>query len=141
MPGAAASLSAAELATFGRDGFVFPFRACTPAATVRNRSAFDSLEAAHGKSNHFGVDEVPLHLAEPWAWELATSPAVLAALRQLLPGGDILCIASHLFCKYGSAEEAGESTAGAGAFVGWHQDLRFWGLQPSHVVTAFPGRC
>ena len=128
-------LSAAEVERFDRDGFLFPVRAANEATAARNVAAFDEMERRDGKNNHFGIGPVPLYLSEQWAWQLATSPTIIAALRQLL-GHDqsIFCIASHAFCKYPD-EEKTDSTAGPGAFVGWHQDLRFWGLEgPGHSV-------
>ena len=62
----------------------------------------------------------------PFVLELATHPAVLDCVEALL-GPDILLMGSHFFCKYGPTE----------AFVAWHQDVTYWGLEPPLAVSAW----
>ena len=42
----------------------------------------------------------------------------------------MLLLATHFFNKYGEGEEAE-------AFVAWHQDVTFWGLEPPTAITAW----
>ena len=50
----------------------------------------------------------------------------LDVVRVLLGSENIVLLASAIFSKY--APETTSSTY-SGDFVGWHQDLRYWGLQ------------
>lgn len=92
------------------------------------RAAFDALEARVGREQA----EIKLgdrHLDEEWVWRLATHPRVLDAVEAVM-GPDILLLGSHFFCKY-PAEERGER------FVAWHQDVTYWGLEPSFAVSGW----
>ena len=125
----------------------FPVPACDAATAAANQASFDALEASTGRNNHYGVgDAGPLHLGAEWAWGLAASPRIVGAIQQLLggPGTSVFCIGSHAFCKYGAGEGATEGgtgqdgqTLGPGAFVGYHQDLNYWGLDPGQVISAW----
>ena len=142
------ALTDEQVARFQADGFLFPVRACDAATAAANRVAFDELEAREGRNNHFGIGDVPLHLGAEWAWRLACSPQIVQSVQQLFAsisgsgsgsGSDsVFCIASHAFVKYGTAEDEDDGpTLGSGAFVGYHQDLNFWGLDPGHVISAW----
>lgn len=125
----------------------FPVPACDAATAAANQASFDALEASTGRNNHYGVgDAGPLHLGAEWAWGLAASPRIVGAIQQLLggPGTSVFCIGSHAFCKYGAGEGVTEGgtgqdgqTLGPGAFVGYHQDLNYWGLDPGQVISAW----
>lgn len=59
---------------------------------------------------------------------------VLDVVRVLLASENIVLLSSAIFSKY--APEKTTSTY-SGDFVGWHQDLRYWGLetvQPDNPV-------
>ncbi len=81
-------------------------------------------------------DKVPKHIADPykhkvhllssWADTLVHHPKVLDAVEAVL-GENILCWTSNLLVK----------DAKSGAFVSWHQDSGYWGLEPAEVVTAW----
>lgn len=131
------ALTPEQVASFRADGFLFPVRTCDQRTADANRAAFDALEAAAGRNNHFGIGQ-PLHLSEEWAWRLASSPQIVESVQQLFgSGSSVFCIASHVFVKYGTDEEEDGQTLGPGAFVGFHQDLNFWGLEPGHVISAW----
>ena len=59
-------------------------------------------------------------------YDLCVLPSALEVVRQLLDTEDIVLLASCLFSKY--APETRTSSYD-GDFVGWHQDLRYWGLE------------
>lgn len=42
-------------------------------------------------------------------------------------GPNLLLMGTHFFCKYGPTD----------AFVAWHQDVTYWGLEPQLAVTAW----
>ncbi len=107
------------------DGYVANIRVADEAAVLRHRSAFDAVEAREGREKcQRGLFDP--HFTIPFVWELATNPAVLDAVEALI-GPNILVMGSHFFCKYGPTD----------AFVAWHQDVTYWGLDPALAVSAW----
>ncbi|MEM7429970.1 MAG: phytanoyl-CoA dioxygenase family protein, partial [Pseudomonadota bacterium] len=66
------------------------------------------------------------HLLLPIVAEIARAPAVVAAVTSVL-GPDVLLWMSSLFIKEPRTAD----------FVGWHQDLHYWGLDGTDEVTAW----
>ncbi|RUS91356.1 hypothetical protein EGW08_000873 [Elysia chlorotica] len=64
-----------------------------------------------------------LHVKEEWVLRLATHPKMLAPLKAIL-GPNMILLDSRFICKYpvGPGEDKE-------AFVAWHQDARYWGLE------------
>ena len=60
-------------------------------------------------------------------YDICVHPAVLEVVRVLLASENIVLLSSAIFSKY--APEKTTPTY-SGDFVGWHQDLRYWGLEP-----------
>lgn len=103
------------------------------AAPIRIMSAdeADALAARVAKARSRGeVAEWALrkqtHLLFPWLYDLAISEAVLTPMRQVL-GPDLLIWASGFFIK----------DPGDGAYISWHQDSTYWGLEPPTIATAW----
>jgi non-haem Fe2+, alpha-ketoglutarate-dependent halogenase len=61
-----------------------------------------------------------------WARNLVTDPILLDAVADLI-GPDILCWEMDCFAKAPKSK----------AFVSWHQDITYWGLDADRVVTAW----
>lgn len=66
------------------------------------------------------------HLLFPWLYDLATSDAVLDPVAKIL-GPDILIWSAGFFIK----------DAGDPAYISWHQDSTYWGLEPPTITTAW----
>jgi non-haem Fe2+, alpha-ketoglutarate-dependent halogenase len=66
------------------------------------------------------------HLSLPWVYEIVSHPRVLDAVEGVL-GPDLLVWGSDWFVKF----------PGDAAFISWHQDGAYWGLQPPKVTTAW----
>lgn len=106
-------------ALFDRDGIVFPIPVLAPEKTAAYRDCFAELERVAGRQ--LGrVGHPAMHFA--WAYRLATEPAVLDAVEEVL-GPDLLLAGSLVLCKH----------PGDPAFVSWHQDNYYsnWHLTPS----------
>jgi ectoine hydroxylase-related dioxygenase (phytanoyl-CoA dioxygenase family) len=117
-------LSEALVAAFHRDGVICGVEAVPPAVAASNRAAFDERERRDGPQPHY----LALHEEERWAWGLVTSPTIVGAARQLLGTDDVFMLATHAFVK----------PPHSGGFVGWHQDLMFWGLEEgAETVSAW----
>jgi non-heme Fe2+,alpha-ketoglutarate-dependent halogenase len=119
------SLTNDRIADYNRDGYAFPFRAMTAADALGYQQRMEATEAAIGgplKSNM----RQKVHLLLTWAAELVRHPVILDHVEPVI-GPDILCWNTNLFIK-----EAHDP-----AFVSWHQDSTYWGLDPADVVTAW----
>jgi non-haem Fe2+, alpha-ketoglutarate-dependent halogenase len=118
------ALAAQQQREYKRDGFLFPFTALTGEEVAEFRRDYDRLEP------HLGPTTTPrhaqLHLHFRWAFDLATRPAVLDVVEDLI-GPDILVHTTSLFCKQPHDP----------AFVSWHQDAHNWRLDNPRLVTAW----
>ena len=59
-------------------------------------------------------------------FDLCTHKTVLSTVESLLDSRDIVLLSSTIFTKYPPDNTTPEY---AGDFVGWHQDLKYWGLE------------
>lgn len=118
-------LSESEAARFERDGYLSPLRAISAAEANQYRAELEAFEARHG-GRLKGVMRFKVHLLMPWVDRLMRHPAILDPVESLI-GGDILAVTSIFFIK-----EAQDP-----AFISWHQDLNYSGLEPGDIVTAW----
>jgi hypothetical protein len=118
-------LTPSQISSYHRDGYVFPVPCFSldEAADVRNHiEAFErntGLVAGNVIRNKG-------HLKLTRLYELIFDARILDAVESVL-GPDILCWGSSLFVK-----EARDS-----AFVAWHQDSYYWGLEPDDVCSVW----
>src|SRR5262245_34585697 len=87
---------------FQQDGFLSGIPVHDATGVQRAREAFDALEAVEGRER-CQIGLVDRHFDQRFVWELATDPAVLDAVRDVL-GPDVLLLATHFFCKYPEEE-------------------------------------
>jgi non-haem Fe2+, alpha-ketoglutarate-dependent halogenase len=66
------------------------------------------------------------HLMLPWVYNIVSHPRVLDAVEGAI-GPNLLVWGSDWFVKF----------AHDPAFISWHQDGAYWGLEPPQVVTAW----
>ena len=118
-------LSAAQMARYERDGFVFPVEAFSPAEAARYLGRLEAFEARDGRRFGKGHNFKP-HLLFTWVDEIVHHPAVLDPVEDLI-GPDIRLF--HLSVWPKPAHDP--------AFVSWHQDATYFGLEPAVQVTAW----
>ena len=122
---AGSRLSAEQVASYEREGVLFPIPALTPEETARYRAAVEDLERRlGGKPSPAAMSQPQLHFR--WAYDLATHPAVLDAVEQVL-GPDILVHSASIFCKHPRTAD----------YVSWHQDGHYWRLEAPRLVSAW----
>jgi len=114
---------------FEQDGYVTRLTGLTKKEMSPYVAAFNELEKALGRERA-EVCIVNHHEDHAFIWDLATQPAILDAVEQLI-GRDLVLLGTHIFCKY-PAKDTGKE-----AFVAWHQDVIYWGLKPPVTVTAW----
>jgi ectoine hydroxylase-related dioxygenase (phytanoyl-CoA dioxygenase family) len=119
------SIADSWLTEFAELGYASGIRVAHEPDVSRYRRLFDEVEAREGRTKcQRGL--LDPHFDIPFVLELTTHPAVLDCVEALI-GPNILLMGSHFFCKYGPSE----------AFVAWHQDVTYWGLEPPLAVSAW----
>jgi hypothetical protein len=119
-------LTPAQQHTYVKDGLVFPVRVLSAAEAHSYRTACDQLEVLLGGKPRT-VEVRQLHLHFPWAHELATHPAVLDVVEDIL-GPDLLLWCTELFAKH-----AHDATVA----IHWHRDRPYMGLADGRSATAW----
>lgn len=119
------ALSADQVARYRRDGYVCPVPGLSAADAAEVREAIEAFERRSGLvAGH--VIRNKGHLKLMRLYRLIRHPAILDAVESVL-GPDIMVWGSSLFVK-----EAQDP-----AYVAWHQDSYYWGLEPDDVVSAW----
>ena len=60
-----------------------------------------------------------------WMADLCIHPKIIDVMKKIL-GLNIVLLSSTIFTKYPTKKEEKSETF-SGDFVGWHQDLKYWG--------------
>jgi len=118
-------LSEAQIAQYRHDGFVFPVQAFSCEEALGFRDRLEGFERAEGRRFGKGHNFKP-HLLFPWVDALVRHPAVLDPVEDLI-GPDIRLFHFTIWPK----------SAGDPAYVSWHQDATYFGLEPAVHVTAW----
>lgn len=118
-------LSKAQIEQYREQGFVAPIRVMTTEAAAALRARLERFEAETGGPLQ-GDLRHKSHLLFTWLADLVRDARILDAVEDLY-GPDLLCWSSNFFIKEKEAP----------AFVSWHQDSTYWGLDKPDVVTAW----
>ena len=118
-------LTQAQIDTYWRDGCVFPIRVMSADEALAIRRKLETFEAAAGGPLK-GDLRHKSHLLFPWLDEVVHHTKIVDAIEDLY-GPDLLCWSTNFFIK----------EARNPAFVSWHQDSTYWGLNKPDVVTAW----
>jgi non-heme Fe2+,alpha-ketoglutarate-dependent halogenase len=119
------TLTHAQIAAYGRDGYLAPVAVMSEAEARAIRARLESIEAGMGGPLR-GDLRHKAHLLFPFLADLIRHPAILDAVEDLL-GPDLLCWNTNFFIK----------EAETPSFVSWHQDSTYWGLSSPDVCTAW----
>ena len=112
---------------FSRDGYVFPIDVLDADEALSGRLELESLEGCLDGMRVGNRDQLNYpHVIFKFAYRIATNPRILDAVESIL-GPDILLWGSTFFIKEPRSK----------AFVSWHQDLRYWGLDNDAEVSAW----
>ena len=118
-------LSQRQIDTFWRDGCVFPVRVMSEADAAQLRTRLEAFEKSTG-GPLMGDLRHKSHLLFAWLGDLVRLQPIVDAVEDLY-GPNLLCWTSNFFIK----------EANNPAFVSWHQDSTYWGLDKPDVVTAW----
>ena len=114
-----------QVAHYRREGYVFPVEVMSRAEAASYRARLEAFERDNG-GPIAGNMRHKSHLLFTWANEIAHNPRIVDAVASIL-GPDVLLWGSSFFIKEPKTT----------AFVSWHQDATYWGLDGSDVVTAW----
>src|SRR3954452_6782783 len=114
-----------QIARYERDGLLFPVDAFSPEQARHYLGQLESFEREEDRQFGKGHNFKP-HLLFRWVDEIVHHPAVLDAVEDLI-GPDIRLF--HLSIWPKNAQDP--------AFVSWHQDATYFGLEPPVQVTAW----
>jgi hypothetical protein len=118
-------LTREQIETFWRDGCVFPIRVMSADEALAVRARLEAFERSAGGPLK-GDLRHKSHLLFPWLDEVVHNARIVDAIEDLF-GPDLLCWTTNFFIK----------EANNPAFVSWHQDSTYWGLDKPDVVTAW----
>ena len=118
-------LTPEQIATFRRDGCVFPIRVLSTSEAKAVRDHLEDFEKQSGGPLK-GDLRHKSHLLFPFLNDLVHHSRIVDAIEDLY-GANLLCWTTNFFIK----------EAANPAFVSWHQDSTYWGLSRPDVVTAW----
>jgi non-heme Fe2+,alpha-ketoglutarate-dependent halogenase len=112
-----------QIRQYEADGWVSPVDLLTSEQADECRNQLEAWELLRGGSlpTH---ERSGAHILFPWIDELMRAERILDAVEDLI-GPNILCWNSVFWIK----------EAQSSSYVGWHQDLQYWGLSNSDVVS------
>jgi len=115
--------SADQIQQYENDGWVSPLDVLTAEQVRDCRTRLERWESMRGGSLP-AHERSSGHILFPWIDELMRNETILDAVEDLI-GPDILCWNSVFWIKEASSP----------SYVGWHQDLEYWGLSSAEVVS------
>ena len=118
-------LSEEAVAQYEREGYYFPIDVLDERQVTAYRTRLEAFEASQGHPLQ-GPQRNKSHLLFTWVDELMRHPVILDAVEDLI-GPDILCWNTLFWIK----------EARSGAFVSWHQDANYWGLDNNELVSTW----
>ena len=118
-------LTQSQIDQFWKDGCVFPVRVMSEADAAEIRGRLEEFEKQAGGPLK-GDLRHKSHLLFSWLGDLVRNDHIVDAIEDLY-GPNLLCWTTNFFIK----------EARNPAFVSWHQDSTYWGLDKPDVVTAW----
>ena len=118
-------LTQEQVDRFWRDGCVFPVRVMSEADALELRGRLEAFEKKAGGPLKGDLRQKS-HLLFAWLGDLVRNRNIVDAIEDLY-GPNLLCWTTNFFIK----------EANNPAFVSWHQDSTYWGLDKPDVVTAW----
>ena len=117
-------LTTEQIETYRRDGYLSPLPVFTDAETRTLRDRLETAEALAEPGRERAARQ-GLPITHAWAWDLVHDPRIVGPISAVL-GPNVLLWSMDWFIK-----EPGP------AFVSYHQDATYWGLEPHHVASAW----
>lgn len=119
------SLTGEQIERYRRDGFIAPVAMLSKAVAAGIRRELEAVEASMGGTFRPPYD-TKFYLRYRWAHDLATTPAILDAVEDLI-GPDIMLYHNTAWLKRNDGS----------TYVSWHQDNTYFGHDPCEVLTVW----
>jgi hypothetical protein len=114
-----------QTAQYRSGGYIFPIRILDEPRAARCRQQLETFESDRGELVS-GALRNKSHLLFRWVDDLMRDDTLLDAVEDLI-GANILCWNTLFWIKQPQTE----------AFVSWHQDLNYWGLDTDDLVSVW----
>ena len=112
---------------YHRDGYVFPIRVFSEDQATAYRARLEEAEAiAKDIGDDGGLFREYANIGLDFVGEMITSPVITDPVAEIL-GEDLLALGCSFFIKEPNTR----------AYVSWHQDLHYWGLEADDEITAW----
>jgi ectoine hydroxylase-related dioxygenase (phytanoyl-CoA dioxygenase family) len=118
-------LTPEQVEQFRRDGYVSPVRVMSEEEALAIRRKTEAFEAAQGRPLS-GLQTSKCCLLFPWIYGIVSREGVLDAVEDLI-GPDILLYQNGAWFKNPDSD----------AYVSWHQDATYYGMDPLDLVTCW----
>jgi non-haem Fe2+, alpha-ketoglutarate-dependent halogenase len=118
-------LNEAAIRQYRDEGYYFPVPVLTVEETLALRQKLETFESSQGHPLD-GAQRSKSHLLFKWVDDLMRDDRLVDAIEDLI-GPDILCWNSVFWIK----------EAHTPSYVGWHQDLKYWGLDNDELVSVW----
>jgi hypothetical protein len=121
-------LTREQIHFYNENGYLRPFDIFTPIETERNRAYFDYI-LAEMRCFKDGRGAYAINCYQTQCrgiYKFATDPRIVDLVSDIV-GPNVICWASHFFCKLPHDPKA----------VAWHQDASYWKLTPARTVTVW----
>ncbi len=119
------ALTDQQVIRYRRDGFLFPVRVMDDAVAAGYRAQLEAFEAKQGAPVS-GALRNKSHLLFRWVDEVMRTDTILDVVEDLI-GENILCWNTLFWIKEPKSK----------AYVSWHQDLNYWGLDTDDLITVW----
>ncbi len=121
----ALALSDTQVEHYRSEGWLSPLDVLTEAEVDNARAELEAFEASHGPLSDRG-ERSRAYLPFAWVDAIMRNPRLVDMVEDLI-GPNILCWNAIFWIK----------EPGAGSFVGWHQDVTYWGLDNRELVSVW----
>ncbi len=119
------ALTTAQIEHYRSEGWLSPLDVLSAEEVTEARARLEADEADHGPLGP-RPERTRAYLPFAWVDDIMRHPLLVDMVEDLI-GGDILCWNAIFWIK----------EPGAGSFVGWHQDVTYWGLDNRELVTVW----
>lgn len=113
-----------QIDQFNRLGYISGLTLYDKSEIIEKRNYIDSLLEQIGPESRYAINCFQARLSG--LWDICCESRLLDYVEDII-GPDIICWASHLFCKAPFDEKK----------VPWHQDAVYWHLSPQRTVTVW----
>ena len=119
------ALNEAAIRQYRDEGYYFPVPVLTVDETLALRQKLEAFESSQGHPLD-GAQRSKSHLLFKWVDDVMRDDRLVDAIEDLI-GPNILCWNSVFWIK----------EAHTPSYVGWHQDLKYWGLDNDKLVSVW----